>query len=75
MLTAGEIAEKAAELLRALNPPYPLRGLGVTVSDFAAGNFQLGLLSARSAVRERAERAVDEVRKNTATDRSAARRI
>lgn len=63
VLTAGEIAEKAAELLRELNPPYPLRGLGVTVSDFAAGSVQLGLLSARSAVRERAERAVDEVRK------------
>lgn len=76
VLTAGEIAERAAELLRELNPPYPLRGLGVTVSDFAAGE-----RSARApGPRARPFGSVRSARwtrcaKNTATDRSAARRI
>lgn len=62
-LTAGEIAAKAYALLAELNPPYPLRGVGVSVSDFAGNAVQLGVHSERAFAMERAERAVDTVRK------------
>ncbi len=62
----GEIAEHAYELfLQKVRPPFKVRALGITVSGFDGGSSQMTLdeVDGSYSRRERAERAVDAIRK------------
>lgn len=62
----GEIAEHAFDLFRQkVRPPFRVRALGITVSGFDGGSTQLTFdeVDGNYAKRERAERAVDAIRK------------